>query len=130
MSKYIKLGGNYNKGKLKEAADCINNGDLVLFPTETVYGIGANGLDASAIEKIFVAKGRKQDNPLILHVSNMEMINIIAKDINPIEKILIDNFFPGPFTIILKKRDIVPLIATGNQIRLVLGCRVIKLRMI
>lgn len=114
MSKYIKLGGNYNKGKLKEAADCINNGDLVLFPTETVYGIGANGLDASAIEKIFVAKGRKQDNPLILHVSNMEMINIIAKDINPIEKILIDNFFPGPFTIILKKRDIVPLIATGN----------------
>lgn len=93
---------------IKEAGNFIRNGKLVIFPTETVYGIGANGLDAEAVKNIFIAKGRAQDNPLILHVSDFEMVDLIAHDINDLEKKLMDIFFPGPLTIILNKKDIVP----------------------
>lgn len=86
MSKYIDLRNNYNKSDLIEAAECIKNGKLVLFPTETVYGIGANGLNSDAVKNIFIAKNRAQDNPLILHISNIEMVNTIAKDITELEK--------------------------------------------
>ena len=74
MHKYLDCRVSYKKSDLKEAALCIRNGELVLFPTETVYGIGANGLDESAVKSIFVAKGRVLDNPLILHVSTLEMV--------------------------------------------------------
>lgn len=114
MDKYLDCKVSYKKTDLKEAALCIKNGKLVLFPTETVYGIGANGLDSEAVKSIFVAKGRVQDNPLILHISSLEMVFSIARDINDIEKSLMDNFFPGPFTIILKKKDIVPSVVTGG----------------
>lgn len=93
---------------IKEAGNFIRNGKLVIFPTETVYGIGANGLDAEAVKNIFIAKGRAQDNPLILHVSDFEMVDLIAHDINDLERKLMDIFFPGPLTIILNKKDIVP----------------------
>ena len=79
-----------------------------------MYGIGANGLDEKAVKSIFVAKGRKQDNPLILHISNFEMLDDIATDITSIEKKLMKAFWPGPFTIILKKTSIVPEIVTGG----------------
>ena len=108
MSKYIDLSKTYNKENLKEAAKIIKNGGTVIFPTETVYGIGANGLDGTAVKKIFEAKGRPQDNPLILHVSSLDMIETIAKDITPLEYKLIEKFFPGPLTLILNKKDIVP----------------------
>ena len=75
MSKYLDLQKNIDDLKIKEAAKIIKNGGLVVFPTETVYGIGANGLNTNAVEKIYIAKGRKQDNPLILHISNKEMLN-------------------------------------------------------
>lgn len=103
---------NYNK--IKEAAKVIKKGGLVLFPTETVYGLGANGLDENAVKKIFIAKGRKQDNPLILHISNFEMINQIAFNITEIEQKLMEAFWPGPFTIILNRTNIVPDIVTGG----------------
>lgn len=103
---------NYNR--IKEAAKIIKQGGLVLFPTETVYGLGANGLDEQAVKKIFIAKGRKQDNPLILHISNFEMLNQIALSITDIEKKLIEAFWPGPFTIILNRTNIVPNIVTGG----------------
>lgn len=110
-SKYIDLR-NYKKdeeiSKLIKPAESINAGKLVLFPTETVYGIGANALDEEAVKKIFKAKGRQQDNPLIVHISNIEMLNIVAYDIGKIEQKLIDAFWPGPLTIIFKKKDIVP----------------------
>lgn len=93
---------------IEEAGNLIRNGELVIFPTETVYGIGANGLDAEAVKNIFIAKGRAQDNPLILHVSDFEMVDLIAHDINDLERKLMDIFFPGPLTIILNKKDIVP----------------------
>ena len=108
MKNYIDLKKEYTKDKLKEAVECIKNGQLVLFPTETVYGIGANGLDSEAVKKIFLAKNRVQDNPLILHVSDLKMVEVIAKDITPLEYEIMNKFFPGPLTLILKRKDIVP----------------------
>ena len=110
----INLKNEKNYNKVKYAANVIKQGGLVLFPTETVYGIGANGLDEKAVKKIFEAKGRAQDNPLILHVSNLDMVKDICKDITELEYKLMDAFWPGPFTIILKKNDIVPNIVTGG----------------
>lgn len=118
MAKIIDLKNIKNKEKiddsLKEAAEYIKNGNLVIFPTETVYGIGANGLDEEATKNIFKAKGRAQDNPLILHVSNMNMVDTIAQNITIVEKKLMEAFWPGPFTIILNRKEIVPNIVTGG----------------
>jgi L-threonylcarbamoyladenylate synthase len=110
----IDMKKNNNYKLLKEAGNAIKNGELVIFPTETVYGIGANGLDKKAVENIFIAKGRKTDNPLILHISNVEMVNNIAKDMTDLERKLMNEFWPGPFTIVLNKKDVVPDIVTGN----------------
>ena len=88
-----------------EAAEVIKNGGLVLFPTETVYGIGANGLNEDAVKNIFKAKGRASDNPLILHISDAEMLKDIAEDISELEYKLMDAFWPGPFTMVLPKGD-------------------------
>ena len=114
MSKYLDLRDNYDKENLKEAAEYIKQGKLVMFPTETVYGIGANGLDQNAIKNIFIAKNRAQDNPLILHVSSIDMVTTIAKDITSLEKKLMNSFFPGPLTIILKRKNSVPDIVTAG----------------
>ena len=89
MSKYIDLRENVSNLKIEEAAKIIKNGGIVVFPTETVYGIGANGLNSEAVEKIYIAKGRKQDNPLILHISNKKMLEEIAQNITTIEEKLI-----------------------------------------
>lgn len=94
--------------ELNEIACAIKNRKLIVFPTETVYGIGANALDSKAIAKIFKAKGRPSDNPLIVHVSDKDMIKDIVRNINEIEQELIDKFMPGPITIILPKSDIIP----------------------
>lgn len=100
--------------KLEKAGQIIKNGGLVLFPTETVYGLGANGLDAEAVKKIYTAKGRNSDNPLILHISDIEMLGKIAKDISDVEFSLMNAFWPGPFTIILNKTDLVPSVVAGG----------------
>ncbi len=114
MEKYIYLKNTTDYSKLKVAGEIIKQGGLVLFPTETVYGLGANGLDEDAVKKIYIAKGRKQDNPLILHVSNFDMVSKIAKDISDIEYTLMKTFWPGPFTIILNRTKIVPDIVTAG----------------
>jgi L-threonylcarbamoyladenylate synthase len=114
MAKIIDLKNNDNYDLIEEAGKCINNGELVIFPTETVYGIGADGLDIKAVEKIYIAKGRKSDNPLILHISNIDMVDSIAKNITSLEYELMNKFWPGPFTIVLDKKDIVPDIVTGG----------------
>ncbi len=100
--------------KLEIAGKIIQDGGLVLFPTETVYGLGANGLDEEAVKKIYIAKGRSSDNPLILHISDVEMLSKIATDISDIEFKLMNAFWPGPFTIILNKTDIVPSVVAGG----------------
>ena len=89
MAKYLDLRNGYNKQDLLEAAQYIKEGKLVLFPTETVYGIGANGLDDNAVRKIFIAKNRAQDNPLILHISNIDMLNRITDNLTELERNLI-----------------------------------------
>ena len=85
-----------------------------MFPTETVYGIAANALSEVAVEKIFTAKGRPQDNPLIVHISNKEQIKDICIIEHEIEQKLIDKFMPGPFTLILKKKNIIPDIVSAS----------------
>lgn len=115
MEKYIDLKNHNDYTKLQYAGNTIKNGGLVLFPTETVYGLGADGLNADAVRKIYEAKGRKQDNPLILHISEIEMLDRIATDITELEYKLMHAFWPGPFTIILNKKPIVPNNVTGGM---------------
>lgn len=93
---------------IKEAGDIIRNGGLVAFPTETVYGLGASALDLQAANKIYAAKGRPSDNPLIVHICSKEQIKDIAQEIPDSASKVIDNFMPGPVTIILKKKSIIP----------------------
>ncbi len=90
---------------IKEAAKIINEGGTVVFPTETVYGIGADALNDEAVDKIFRAKGRPQDNPLIVHISSFDELNDLASEIPERAKILADKFWPGPMTMILNKKD-------------------------
>ena len=113
-SKYINLKDNQNYEKIKEPAQAIKQGNLVLFPTETVYGIGANALDEKAVKKIYEAKGRASDNPLIAHISNLEMLKKLVTEIGEREKKLIEKFWPGPLTIIFNKSNIVPNIITAG----------------
>ena len=113
-TKYINLKEEYNEEKIKEAAQDILNGELVIFPTETVYGIGANALNDNACKNIFKAKGRAGDNPLIVHVNNVDMIKQLVEEPNEIEKILINTFCPGPFTLILKAKNIIPKSVTAG----------------
>ncbi len=96
------------------AAKFILRGDIVAFPTETVYGLGANIFDEKALRKIFAAKKRPVDNPFIAHVADIANISLLAKRITPAAKKFIKHFFPGPLTIILPKRSSVPFIATAG----------------
>lgn len=114
ISKYSNQKEKINEKEIIEAAEEIKNGKLVLFPTETVYGIGANALDSDAAKKIFIAKGRAQDNPLIVHISNFQMLKQIVEKIGNLEKKLIEKFWPGPLTIIFQRKSIIPNIVTAN----------------
>ncbi len=97
-----------------EAAEFIKRGGVVAFPTETVYGLGANVFDEMAIAKIFEAKRRPNDNPLIAHVGNLAQIESLVKEITPHARKFIAAFFPAPLTLVLPKSEKVPLIATAN----------------
>ena len=99
---------------IQTAAKILQEGGLVAFPTETVYGLGGNGLDGTACEKIYIAKGRPSDNPLILHISEFEELNPIVREISPAAQKLMDAFWPGPLTMVFPKSDIVPEKATGG----------------
>ena len=96
------------------AADVIRRGGLVAFPTETVYGLGADVFNADAVARIFEAKMRPADNPLIAHVGDLDQIGRLAETITPSAQKLIDAFFPAPLTIVLPKSDEVPPIATAG----------------
>ncbi len=99
---------------LEEAGQIIREGGLVAFPTETVYGLGANALDAQAAARIYKAKGRPSDNPLIAHISSVDMLDDIVANIDDNARKLMDAFWPGPMTLIFKKKDIVPDGTTGG----------------
>lgn len=115
MEIYLNTHNNFEEKVLEKIATGIRNGKLCLFPTETVYGIGSNGLDENAVKKIYEAKKRNRKNPINLLVSDIAMIEKIAQDISSLEYKLMEAFFPGPFTIILKKKNIVPNIVTANS---------------
>jgi len=99
----------------EKAALFIKNGGIVAFPTETVYGLGADVFNTDAVAKIFAAKHRPADNPLITHISDLAQIRLLASRVNPGAEKLINAFFPGPLTIVLPKTKEVPLVATAGM---------------
>lgn len=112
---YWKTSGDKpNKGALEKAAFFLKKGETIGFPTETVYGLGANGLDPKAVKKIYEAKGRPSDNPLILHVSSEDMLKNLVSDIPEDAKKVMDKFWPGPITLVLPKSKVVPSIITAG----------------
>lgn len=105
---------NIDMEVIKEASDILHAGDMVAFPTETVYGLGADALDEKASKKIYAAKGRPSDNPLIVHVANEQQILPLVKEIPESARKLMKAFWPGPLTIIFNKSDVVPYGTTGG----------------
>lgn len=99
---------------INKAADILKIGGLVAFPTETVYGLGANALDPVAVKKIYEAKGRPSDNPLIVHISALDELPPLVATIPDNAKRLMSAYWPGPLTIIFKKSDIIPLETSGG----------------
>lgn len=102
------------KDGVEEGARIIRNGGLVVFPTETVYGLGANAFDEKAVESIFKAKGRPQDNPLIVHISSLQQVDDVAVDVPDAFYRLAERFMPGPLTVILKKNEKIPYVVTAG----------------
>ncbi len=99
---------------LEEAGKILKEGGLVAFPTETVYGLGADGLNQEASKKIYAAKGRPSDNPLIIHITNMKDLEKIVEEIPQAARIVAEKYWPGPLTMIFKKADCVPYGTTGG----------------
>ena len=99
---------------MKQAGDIIKNGGLVAFPTETVYGLGGDALNPESSRKIYAAKGRPSDNPLIVHIADVGDMALLVKEITPQAKKLAETFWPGPLTMILPKSDRVPYETTGG----------------
>ena len=100
--------------KLRAAGAILQQGGLVAFPTETVYGLGGDALNPSSSQKIYAAKGRPSDNPLIVHIAGMDALPLIAAEIPESAYLLADAFWPGPLTMIFKKTDRVPMATTGG----------------
>ena len=105
---------NTSDKDISAAAQILKNGGVVAIPTETVYGLAANALDTNAVKKIFAAKGRPQDNPLIVHISKFDEIYDLVTDVPDTAKLLADAFWPGPLTMVLPKSDIVPSVISAG----------------
>ena len=99
---------------LEEAAQLLKNAEVVGMPTETVYGLAANAFDENAVAKIFAAKGRPADNPLIVHISEIETIKELSPEIPPLARKCAEKFWPGPLTMIMPKSDKIPMITSGG----------------
>lgn len=114
-TKLIKIEqDNINLNRIKEAGQAIRDGKIVAFPTETVYGLGADALNEEAILKIFKAKNRPLFDPLIVHINSLEDVVNLVEDINPVAKKLADNFWPGPLTMVMKKKKKVSDLITSG----------------
>ena len=99
---------------IEKAAEIIKAGGLVAFPSETVYGLGADAMDLLAVSKIYRAKGRPSDNPMIVHICDREMLGILTSEVTPDMEKLMDAFWPGPMTLIVKRLPEVPDVTTGG----------------
>lgn len=104
----------YGAESVSMAAEFLKRGELVAIPTETVYGLAANALDENAVRNIFKAKGRPQDNPLIVHIASMKMLPPLVREIPDIAKRLAERFWSGPLTMIFEKSDKVPSVTSGG----------------
>jgi len=114
QTEILKITEANQEESLKKAATIIRAGGLVVFPTETVYGLGANAFNEKALAKIFSAKGRPSDNPLIVHIANFKQLDELTDNISSLERKLIDKFWPGPLTIVFeKKKEISGLVSGG-----------------
>ncbi len=116
ITKYVKIENTkqVRDEELAEAARILREGGLVAFPTETVYGLGANALNEEAAKKIYAAKGRPSDNPLIAHISSMEELEALVREIPEAAKKLAEKYWPGPLTMIFPKKPLVPYGTTGG----------------
>ena len=103
-----------NMDYIKEASEILRNGGLVAFPTETVYGLGGDATDKEASKKIYAAKGRPSDNPLIVHIAKFSQLEDISKDLPDNAKKLADAFWPGPLTMVVNKNEVIPYETTGG----------------
>lgn len=114
MTIVINMREGVDEGKIKVAAGFILEGKLVAFPTETVYGLGADALNEEAVRRIFEAKGRPADNPLIVHIAEFEDLKGLAREIPDEARLLAERFWPGPLTMVLPRREGVPDVTTGG----------------
>ena len=105
---------NIDRDKILRAAQILKSGGLVAFPTETVYGLGANALDEKAVRKIFEAKGRPSDNPLIVHIADVSWVSRLAREVPCIAESLMESFWPGPLTLVMAKSGAVPAAVTAG----------------
>lgn len=122
ITKKIPVNDEYYLHQVKELGNIIRNGGLVAFPTETVYGLGGNALDATAAKKIYVAKGRPSDNPLIVHVADISQVEKYVEKISPLERKLMEAFWPGPLTIVFEKKPIIPKETSGGLDTVAIRC--------
>ncbi|MBD5394489.1 MAG: threonylcarbamoyl-AMP synthase [Lachnospiraceae bacterium] len=114
-TKIVKIDeNNIDPEAIKEAGEVLKNGGLVAFPTETVYGLGGDALNEASSAKIYAAKGRPSDNPLIVHISKMESLSGIVKEIPKAAYLIAEKYWPGPLTMIFHKSDAVPYATTGG----------------
>ncbi|NLW70359.1 MAG: threonylcarbamoyl-AMP synthase [Eubacteriaceae bacterium] len=111
----------YNEA-IREASEAISDGGIVVFPTETVYGLGANALDPKAVEKIFIAKGRPNDNPLIVHIARAEDIFVVASHVSEDCRKLMEAFMPGPISIVVPKSEKIPYCCTAGLETVAVRC--------
>lgn len=115
-TRYLKVDAQHpDPERISQAAQLICQGELVAFPTETVYGLGAAALQADAAAKIFAAKGRPAEHPLLVHISQMEQVKMLVTEIPPEARRLMEHFWPGPLSIILPAREEVPEIVRGGS---------------
>ena len=114
MTIVINMRDGLDGRKIRIAARLILEGKLVAFPTETVYGLGADALNENAVRRIFEAKGRPADNPLIVHIADFKDLEKLAREIPEEARLLAEKFWPGPLTLVLPKREEVPAVTTGG----------------
>ena len=118
---------NIDEQVMEKAGTILRKGGLVAFPTETVYGLGANALDEEAAKKTYAAKGRPSDNPLIVHVADTQALDVIAEQVSDKAKLLMDKFWPGPLTLILIRQNMCHMVQQEVLRRWQSECRRMKL---
>ena len=116
MKTIVELYNDDNRRSevMERAGEILKKGGLVAFPTETVYGLGGDALNPEASARIYAAKGRPSDNPLIVHIADMEALKVLTSEVPEKARLLADRFWPGPLTMIMPKSDAVPYATTGG----------------